>query len=164
MDRPQGICLEHLPHLYVYPGQLYASATPCAVTTILGTCVSVCLWDPVARVGGLNHYLLPYPVLAQDASPRFGQVAIDQLFDRVLGLGAAISRLQAKVFGGMTCRFRAGGAGRDLGGSNVELAMKLLGERRVPVVASSVGGPHGRKLVFQLDDGTAWVRSVEGRP
>jgi chemotaxis protein CheD len=143
---------------FLYPGEVFAAAAPCAVSTILGTCVAVCLWDTHSFVGGMNHYLLPYPVAAKDASPRFGQIAIPRLIEKLLALGAVRARLQAKVFGGMSSRHSADSRAKDLGASNVSLAFELLSNERIPVVARDVGGPQGRKLVFHLDDGSAWMR------
>ena len=65
-----------LIRVYLQPGQLYASGQPSAVTTVLGSCVAICLWDPVVSVGGMNHYLLPFFAGgAGKGSPRFGNVA-----------------------------------------------------------------------------------------
>ena len=71
--------------VYLAPGRLYASAEADQVTTILGSCVAVCLWDPQVRVGGVNHFLLPEGV---PPSPRFGQSAVPLLIESVLDLGA----------------------------------------------------------------------------
>lgn len=145
---------------YLHPGHLYTSASPWTVTTILGTCVAVCLWDAQAAVGGVNHYLLPLQLSQSEQSLRFGVVSIPRLFEQVLALGAVRGRLQAKLFGGMSSRWGFTRTGKDLGEANVLLARKLLDEAGVPVVASDVGGPRGRKLVFQLDDGVAWVKAL----
>lgn len=149
-----------LDQVYVYPGQLYASDRPCAISTILGTCVSVCLWDPTSRIGGLNHYLLPFPAAERDTSPRFGSTAIDQLLEKVLALGAKRRALAAKVFGGMTSLFAVSAGRPDLGAGNVALALERLEAERIPVLARDVGGERGRKLVFHLDDGSVWVRTL----
>jgi len=68
-----------LVRVYLQPGQLYASAQPSAVTTVLGSCVAICLWDPLTSVGGMNHYLLPFFAGAGRGTPRFGNVAMAQL-------------------------------------------------------------------------------------
>ena len=83
--------------VYLAPGRLYASGEDVQVTTILGSCVSVCIWDAQAQVGGINHFLLPS---GSPASPRFGESAVALLIGRVLELGAQRGRLAAKVFGG----------------------------------------------------------------
>jgi hypothetical protein len=65
--------------VYLHPGQVFAAAYPTTVTTILGSCVSLCLWDPTLRIGGINHFLLPFWIGDDAASPRFGTVAIESL-------------------------------------------------------------------------------------
>jgi chemotaxis protein CheD len=144
--------------VYLHAGQLVAAATPTAVTTVLGSCVSVCLHDPVSRVGGMNHFLLPLHV-DRERSPRFGTVAVPALVEAVVQAGAARARLVAKVFGGASV-IAAMSCGRRLGEENARLALRLLEEARIPVLDHDVGGGRGRKLVFFVDEGTAWVRAL----
>lgn len=149
-----------LIRVYLQPGQLYAAAQPSAVTTVLGSCVAVCLWDPIESVGGMNHYLLPFFAEAGQGSPRFGNVAMAQLVDRLAALGAVRARLQAKVFGG-ACVLEAFQARQGhLGEKNAAVAFKLLEELAIPVVSRDVGGQSGRKLIFHTDQGTAWVAKL----
>ena len=149
-----------LVKVYLQPGQLYAAAQPSAVTTVLGSCVAICLWDPLTSVGGMNHYLLPFFAGAGNGSPRFGNVAMAQLLDRLQALGASRSRLQAKVFGG-ACVLEAFQAREGhLGEKNAGVAFKLLDELGIPVVSRDVGGRSGRKLIFHTDLGNAWVAKL----
>ena len=69
------------------------------MTTVLGSCVSICLWDAHARVGGINHYLLPLWNGEGLPTPKYGNIAIERLIDKVRGLGGG-KKLVAKVFGG----------------------------------------------------------------
>lgn len=147
-------------NVYLHPGRFYVSSEPAAVTTILGSCVAVCLWDPVLRVGGINHYLLPYWAGGAAASFRYGNVAVQCLFENLLTVGCVKERLVAKLFGG-ACVIRAFKEGEShLGMKNVEVARRLLGEAGIQVVGEDVGGRHGRKLIFQTDDGVVWVKSL----
>jgi chemotaxis protein CheD len=143
--------------VYLQPGQLVASAEPTRVTTILGSCIAVCLWDPAIGVGGMNHYLMPFRTGDRDASDRFGSVAIPRLIERLMELGARQPRLVAKVFGGACV---IGKAQRDdhLGLQNARLAFEVLSQAGIPVEAQDVGGNRGRKLIFHTDDGSAWLK------
>jgi chemotaxis protein CheD len=145
---------------YVHVGQLYASAQRATVSTILGSCVSVCLWDPTTGAGGLNHFLLPQCVENGISSPRFGNVAIHRLLEELNALGSPAHRLKAKVFGGASVLDAFQSPQASLGMQNVELARRILRDTGIPVVAEDVGGSQGRKLVFQTSDGTAWVRRI----
>ncbi|HSM93668.1 MAG TPA: chemotaxis protein CheD [Anaeromyxobacteraceae bacterium] len=141
---------------YLHAGELIVASEPTAIVTILGSCVSVCLWEPEAGVGGMNHYLLPFHV-EREQSSRFGSVAIPRLVERVLAAGADPRRLQAKVFGGASV-IGAFSHGRRLGDDNARLALDSLDALGIPVIDQDVGGTQGRKLVFHSDDGAAWIR------
>jgi chemotaxis protein CheD len=142
---------------YVHAGQLRVVREPAEIITVLGTCVAVCLWDPQRGVGGMNHYLLPHVLTGTVASPRFGSCAFATLVREVTASGGRRSHLLAKVFGGMQSRFRAGGDD-DLGRANAALALSLLDEAGIPIVASDIGGERGRKLVFCIPAGQAFVQ------
>jgi chemotaxis protein CheD len=148
-----------LPTRYLPPGQLIASAEPLVVTTILGSCVSLCLWDASAHVGGINHYLLPTGVGAESQLERYGDRANELLLQRMLELGARVSRIKAKVFGG-ACVLVAFRKGSDFAERNVRTAMEFARERGIAVMADDVGGNRGRKLRFHTHDGTALIRYV----
>jgi chemotaxis protein CheD len=144
--------------VYLHAGQLHAARDPAAITTILGSCISVCLFDPAAGVGGMNHYLLPHHV-ERERSHRFGTVAIPELVEALLRAGARRGGLSAKVFGGASVVHAFRGT-RNLGEENAKLAHELLEEAGIPVLEADVGGTRGRKLVFHSDDGSAWVRTL----
>jgi chemotaxis protein CheD len=144
--------------VYLHAGQLFASATPTAISTVLGSCVAVCLHDPITKVGGVNHFLLPLHV-DREQSPRFGTVAVPALIQAVVKAGASRGTLVAKVFGGASV-IGAMARGRRLGEENAILALRLLEEAHIPVLDKDVGGSRGRKLVFFADEGTAWVRQL----
>jgi chemotaxis protein CheD len=144
--------------VYLHPGQIFVADHPTTVTTILGSCVSLCLWDPMSRIGGMNHFLLPFWVGDDAASPRFGTVAIESLIEKILALGAHKGRLQAKVFGG-ACVIEAFRERNDhIGVVNARLAENILRLQRIPVLEQDVAGRRGRKLVFNTDDGASSVK------
>jgi chemotaxis protein CheD len=144
--------------VYLHAGQLHAAAAPTAIVTVLGSCVAVCLHDPISKVGGMNHFLLPLHV-DREQSLRFGTVAVPQLIEAVVRAGASRSALVAKVFGGASV-ISAMASGRRLGEENALLALRLLDEAGIRVLDQDVGGTRGRKLVFLADEGTAWVRQL----
>jgi chemotaxis protein CheD len=144
--------------MFLHAGGIAVAASPTAITTVLGSCVSVCLYDPDACVGGMNHFLLPLPV-ARDRSPRFGAVAMPALVEAVVRAGASRGALVAKVFGGASVLAPAR-PGRHLGADNVALALEQLETAHIPIVDRDVGGTRGRKVVFLVDEGSAWVRQL----
>jgi chemotaxis protein CheD len=154
-DTAEDVVVVHL-----YSGQVFASAHPCTISTVLGSCVAVCLLDPVRRFGAANHYLLPLHVVGGGASPRFGNVAIEQVVEKMVLLGSRKRDLQAKVFGGASTIGGAHADAEGLGAQNVEVARRALAEHGIPIVAEDVGGARGRKLLFRTDEGHAWIRKL----
>jgi chemotaxis protein CheD len=151
---------EERVQVYLHAGQIFASSTPCEVSTVLGSCVAVLLVDPVNRFGGASHYLLPLEGRGQSATPRFGHAAISLLLGRMLQLGSRRHDLVAKVFGGASSLAAATPHGPTLGDRNVEVARRRLEMENIRVVAEDVGGFGGRKLVFLTDEGHVWVRKL----
>ncbi|MBZ4676706.1 MAG: chemotaxis protein CheD [Anaerophaga sp.] len=137
---------------FLYPSTLFASKEPYVVKTILGSCVAICLWDPVTKIGGINHYMLPTWNGNDLASPKYGNIAIDKLLERMVHLGAKRENLQAKIFGGGEL-IESGANGTLIGERNIRVARLILEEKKIPVVASSTGGRKGRKILFFTDTG-----------
>lgn len=161
-EAPEEAPESERPKIYVPPGGFSIARSPTAISTILGSCVSVCLWDAERQVGGLNHFLLPHWTEGGGASWRYGNAAIDRLVEAMVASGARLANLQAKVFGGarVLAAFAVGtgGSAGHLGGRNVEVAQQTLKRHAIPIVAEAVGGERGRKLIFHTDDGSAWVK------
>lgn len=146
---------------YLYPGALFAHPDPHLVTTVLGSCVAVCLWEPKQALGGINHFLLPLWNGEGLPTPRYGSVAIPRLVERLVELGARRERLQAKVFGGASM-WQASDGLLAVGERNAVLARHLLEELRIPVLGSDLGGTQGRKIVFNSGTGEVLLRRNRG--
>jgi chemotaxis receptor (MCP) glutamine deamidase CheD len=144
---------------FLYPGQIFASREPITISTILGSCAAICLWDRQKHVGGMNHYLLPDGAGDGPNRLRYGNVANPELLRQVLALGCDVRNLQAKIFGGSSAF--AVDLSQSLGSKNVELAEDFLGSAGIPVVDRDVSGKHGRRLVFQLGDGVTIIKNFE---
>ena len=147
-----------LPSVYLHPGQLFVTIEPAVVTTILGSCVAVCLWDAGLGIGGINHYLLPTGLKTSATALRYGNVAIERLLERLARAGARLTSLRAKLFGGACVLDAMRGKQTHLGDTNVEIARRALFEAGIPIAASDVGGGRGRKLVFYPHDGSALIK------
>lgn len=145
--------------VYLPPGLLYASRDPGAVTTVLGSCVSVCLFDPGARAGGINHFLLPFWNGEGLASPKYANVALPKLVERLTALGCRQRGLRAKLFGGAAV-FRQIGGLFGVGERNVLFAESFLADAGIPVVARDVGECWSRKVIFRVHTGEAFVRRI----
>lgn len=155
-DRFPATALSH----YLYAGTVFVSRRPCVVTTVLGPCVSVCLWDHQLRLGGSNHFMLPQWTGDEPPSPKFGNIAIAQLLEELLRLRAQRRSLVAKVFGGKVAAEDVP-VETDIGRRNALLALQALADAGIPVIAQSLGGPFGRKLLFHTGTGQALVKPLQ---
>ena len=145
---------------YLYAGTIFAHDTPYLVITVLGSCVSVCLWDHVLRIGGINHFQLPLWNGEGLALPKYGNVAIEKLIDRMYSLGSRKKDLKAKIFGGGAVLKKSNGA-MNIGERNIITAMDILSEERIPIISSAVGGHYGRKIKFYTETGVVLVKVVK---
>jgi chemotaxis protein CheD len=145
--------------LYLHPGEFAVAGVPCTITTILGSCVSVCLYDPVTRLGGLNHFLLP-TAPAHDQSPRYGDVALQQLVAMLESHGVQRNRLTATVIGGACVLDAYHGVRGHIGSQNVRAALRVLQQQRIAVSTTLVGGARARKLRFRPDTGYLLVNTL----
>jgi chemotaxis protein CheD len=143
--------------VYLHPGGLWADGFPAVITTVLGSCVSVVLWDPYTSLGGINHFILPNS--GSMVSARYGNHALPMLHERVLLLGARRETLLACVFGGASVLAGESNASR-LGARNLAEAFRFLESRNIAVLRQDVGGREGRKLTFRTVDGSTLVRKL----
>jgi len=170
MSSHQASRFQHVPHLAPPPvadevgeetlwaGDILVSEKRIRMTTVLGSCVSVCLFDSLRCFGGMNHYLLPSP----GEGGRHGEWSIRELYDRMLALGSRPRNLQAKVFGGGSPLALANDVSA-VGAANARVAFDTLGKLRVSIVGKSVGENAGMRLYFENWSGLALVRPHRGR-
>jgi chemotaxis protein CheD len=150
----------------ILPGQYHASSGPGTITTVLGSCVSTCLWDPVERIGGMNHFMLPgdtaVPGATWTASARFGVYAMEVLINQMTRMGADRRRLVAKVFGG--ARVLAGFDKLDVGAKNAEFVLEFLKVEGIPVAAQDLLDVHPRKVHFFPATGKVQMKRLHVTP
>lgn len=145
--------------VFLHAGHLWVAREATEITTILGSCVAICLWDEIAGVGGMNHYMLPYDIGNQHASPRYARHATNMLLQALHTAGAEVGRLRARIYGG-ACILGTPGGGHDLGMENVLVARERLRAEKIPVVEDHTGGNHGRKIIYDTGTGNATVMKV----
>jgi two-component system chemotaxis response regulator CheB len=136
---------------YLYPGKLAAFKNETVISTLLGSCVAVAIHDPVAKVGGLNHYLLPEGAPGETMNARYGVYAIPKLIEECIALGADRKRLQAKVYGGANV-IAVSSLGDGIGRRNIEIAEKILKENNIQVLEKNVGGESARTIKMNTAD------------
>lgn len=132
--------------IHVIQGEFRVSAVRGDVlTTTLGSCVATCLRDPIARIGGMNHFLLPHGTESQGSEAlRYGAYAMELLINGLLRAGARRDRLEARLFGGGRLTENL----PDIGRQNVEFAERFLAHEGISVARGSVRGNYARRLEF----------------
>lgn len=138
-------------------GNAVSAEADVCLTTILGSCVAACLWDPVAGVGGMNHFLLPSAPDGASTDKRYGVQAMELLINALLARGASRDRLRAKVFGGG--RMNTGMA--DIGGRNAAFVRKFLKDEDIAIEGESLGGDGARRVQFWPVSGRARQHIVD---
>ena len=144
----------------ILPGEFYVTSNQEVVTTVLGSCISVCVYDPVNSIGGMNHFMLPSGNSDNDImsqSFRYGDVAMEKLVNVILRHGGNKAELIFKAFGGgqiiknMT----------SIGQRNISFLHKFMTMEGYKLSASDLGGPHPRKVVFNPLDGKVKLKRLQ---
>jgi chemotaxis protein CheD len=130
------------------------------MSTILGSCVAVCLFDQQARIGGMNHFLLASDGGANPADLKYGVNAMELLINKILREGGDRRRLMAKIFGGARMTQHA----RDIGESNGTFALSFLEREGIPCLSRSLGGTMARRVQFTPTTGAARQMQITGSP
>ncbi|MFY8273818.1 chemoreceptor glutamine deamidase CheD [Pseudoalteromonas sp. SSDWG2] len=145
----------------VLPGEFYVTKHDEVISTVLGSCISACIYDPVMGIGGMNHFMLPTSLKLDDIDPdntdcRYGNWAMEILLNEIIKNGGNRQNLKVKLFGGgkiirsMT----------DVGMGNIRFANAYVQEEGLNLVAHDVGGPWPRKIVFHPETGSVKMKKL----
>lgn len=150
------------PEVTIHIGQVYATREPTVLKTVLGSCIAACLFDPMTRAGGMNHFMLPAPESpvsdGADVS-RFGVHAMDLLIGAIQRAGGERHRLQAKVFGGGHV-LRIAVNGNSVPERNIAFIEAFLKAEGITVLSRDLGGYLPRRIHFQTDTGKVFVKRL----
>ncbi|MDB4942177.1 MAG: Chemotaxis protein methyltransferase CheR [Labilithrix sp.] len=138
-------------------GGIHASAKGALIRTTLGSCVAACVFDPEARIGGMNHFLLPEDRSGSRGPTNFGIHAMELLINSVMKLGGDRRRFVAKLFGGADQH----GATARVGQLNTDFAKQYLEDEGIPIVAEKLGGISAMSIVFDTTTGKVLVKLLE---
>lgn len=146
---------------------LKTCVSPDGVTTLgLGSCVGIALRDPVTKIGGLAHIMLPDSTAIRNSQniAKFADTGIAELISQMEKLGANRARLEAKLAGGaMMFQFNSNNGTMMIGERNVEASKRKLAELKIPVLAEDTGANYGRTVTFFPETGEFHIRAV-GKP
>ena len=150
--------------IFLNPGEFHFGAGHTRISTLLGSCVSITLWHPRHKIGGMCHYMLTERNHPHDKplDGRFGSEAFELFLQQVEAAGTRPGEYQAKLFGGANMLTAASGETMDIGPRNIEYGRQLLASRHIALVVEHVGGNGRRKLHFDLWSGDVWLAFPEG--
>lgn len=139
-------------------GDYCVTDQPIVITTILGSCISVCLYDKSTGFGGMNHFMLPKKNDDKDMYRpfRYGVFSMEQMVNQFLKQGSNKAHLQAKVIGGAKMM----GELSKIGQLNIDFIMQYLSDEKLPLVSQDLGGDQGRKLAFFPNSGRLLVSKI----
>lgn len=146
----------------ILPGEYFATNDNTLIVTVLGSCVSVCLRDPITRIAGMNHFLLPVnkdDLNFNSDSARYGIYAMEVLINHLMKLGAARHRLEAKVFGGGNVLKQLSLS--NVGEKNTEFVLAYLATENITICAQDLMGEFPRKVYFFPMTGEVKVRKLK---
>lgn len=144
----------------VLPGEYFVDSEEILIMTTLGSCIAACLWDSKARVGGLNHFMLPDGGGSGEGgeSGRYGIHAMEVLINEMMKRGATRATLEAKVFGGG--QVIAGMDSLNVGERNTRFVLDYLKAERIPVLSQDVLDIYPRKVCYFPVSGKAMVKRL----
>jgi chemotaxis protein CheD len=141
-------------------GAYVVTGKPCILETLgLGSCVGICIWDRSTKIGGLAHIMLDKANGREKNPNRFADKAVPAMIESMIAKGAKTTFMVAKIFGGASL-FETDTF--NIGEENVKKVKEILEQRKIPLVASDVGGNHGRSVWFDVKTGSVVVGSVFG--
>jgi chemotaxis protein CheD len=151
----------------ILPGEFYVTGDPEEVlVTVLGSCVSACIRDPAARIGGMNHFMLVQNKAGSSGawgneleSARFGSFAMEKLINGMLKLGCRRERMEIKVFGGANVI----NVRTQIGTDNGKFVLDYLKTEGLSCAAQDLGGPYPRRIIYFPMTGKVGRRLLTGR-
>ncbi|MBN2965201.1 chemotaxis protein CheD [Sulfurospirillum sp. T05] len=151
-----------IPTKFIHVGEIYIGVKPTQINTVLGSCVSVCLYDPVECISGMNHYLVPLWNENGLQSPKYGNISIPRLIESMVNVGCQKYNIVAKIFGGANV-LDVSKEDMMIGRKNILIAKELLNEHKIKIVAQDIGGTQGRRIMMQSDTGKILLKYTGGR-
>jgi chemotaxis protein CheD len=164
-----SICKDNIaPDFYLKPGEVILSDKAAIVSTVLGSCISVTLFNQRLKIGAICHNLLPIckdKHLCSDNCPeafRYVECTIGRMLKEFSSLGIAEREIEVKLFGGaaMFNLDRIANSAKNVGRQNIETALKILDEYSIKLAASDTGGSQGRKIIFYTHTGEVCLKRL----
>jgi chemotaxis protein CheD len=155
-------------NITIYPGEIYVSNKNELITTVLGSCISICLYDNINGISGLNHYMLPEQSnknikctidKTKMTTLRYGEIANVELLKQMIRLGANKNYIKAKIYGGASVLSKMTNV-PTIGKRNILCAESFLKENNIPVISEDTGSSCGRKISFFTNSNEVLLKKI----
>jgi chemotaxis protein CheD len=147
----------------IYSGDYYISSDPdVVICTVLGSCIAVCLYDEKARIGGMNHFMLPRAWEQRSSeSGRFGLESMEIMLAKFCTMGASLANIKAKVFGGgRMLELAMADREKDVPSANINFILDYLKRKQITIAAHDLGGVSGRKIYYVLENNKVYLHRL----
>jgi len=155
----------YLASVYLQPGELSICEEPTQVITVLGSCVSVTMFNPRSKIGAICHGTLPRCKVKKECHSacaqafKFMDCAIHYMLGRFREYGIANNEIEIKIFGGAdTLRSKSS---NTIGSQNIKITLDIMGDNKLRVIAADVGDSFGRKVVFLSHTGVVYLKRLK---
>ncbi|MCP4670035.1 MAG: chemotaxis protein CheD [Desulfobacula sp.] len=142
------------------PGYIYVPEKAVSISTVIGSGVAVCIFNKKTRIGGMNHFQLPFMSAKGKTTAMYGNIATITLIKMMLSFNqrTRVKNLEAQIFGGA---YNPENSDKDVGKQNIEMAHKILNQNQIAIISEDTGGKKGRKVVFNISTNEAAVLKVD---
>jgi len=147
-----------LNNYFLHTGYLFVTPEPTIISTVLGSCVSVCLYDKKLEIGGMANIQLPYVKDKKKATSRYGNIAIPLLIRTFIKQGSNLKHMEAIILGG-ACNFAISSI--DIGIKNISVIKKIILQNKINIASEDIGGKKGRKVIFNTQTNETVVMKVD---
>lgn len=143
---------------FLEPGAIYLATQPACISTVVGSSVTVCIYDRKRKIGSMNHFSYPRTTDPKESTARYGNVATLAMIRMLVAEGSKPKHMEAQIIGGAHNREISS---HNIGMENVRVARRILSHQKIRVLSEDVGGEKGRKVVFSTHTNEVVIFKVD---
>ncbi len=143
---------------HLEPGYILVPDNSVSISAVIGSGVSICMFDRKKRIGGMNHFIFPYIATKGKTTALYGNIATIALLKMMLARESSIKSLEAQIYGGA---YHPETVSENIGRENIEIARKILLKNQISITSQDVGGEKGRKVIFNTNTNEVAILKVD---
>ena len=142
---------------FLQPGFIYLATEPTIISTVVGSSIAICVFDRKQKIGGMNHFQFPVIRSKEQATSRYGNVAVSALINLMINEGSKFEYLEVQILGGA---YHPEVLNENVGLENIKVTKKILTKKNL-IVSEDVGGEKGQKIIFNTNTNEIAVVKVD---